>query len=118
MTEPNFQEAYFGPDGRPTIAFMKLWAEAQAGTTAVETGLATAVVDIAALQASLTAALATIATMQTDITTIQSVNAAQQAEIDANDAKFAAIAAITGPSGGSTIDSEARTAIAAIIAAA
>ena len=34
------------------------------------------------------------------------------------EAKVAAVAAVTGPSGGSTIDAEARTAIDAIIAAA
>jgi len=38
-------------------------------------------------------------------------------ELDAANAKLAAIAAIVAPSGGATIDTQARTAIAAVIAA-
>lgn len=38
--------------------------------------------------------------------------------LDAAEAKLAAIAAVTGPAGGATIDAEARTAINAIISGA
>jgi hypothetical protein len=43
---------------------------------------------------------------------------AQDTAIAALEAKLAAIAAVTAPTGGATIDSQSRTAIAAIIAAA
>lgn len=45
------------------------------------------------------------------------VNALQD-RIDVQDAKFAAIAATAAPTGGATVDSQSRTAINAIIAAA
>lgn len=38
--------------------------------------------------------------------------------VDALEAKFTAIAGVTGPTGGATVDSQSRTAINAIIAAA
>jgi len=41
-----------------------------------------------------------------------------QDRIDVQDAKFAAIAATSAPTGGATVDSQSRTAINAIIAAA
>ena len=44
--------------------------------------------------------------------------AALEARVVEAEAKLAAIAAVTGPSGGATIDSQARTAINAIIAGA
>lgn len=58
-----------------------------------------------------------LAEMTDRIVAIEAANVTMQSEIDANTAKFAAIAAITGPTGGVTVDSEARTAINAIIAA-
>lgn len=39
-------------------------------------------------------------------------------EVNALQAKLSAIAAVTAPSGGATVDAQSRTAIAAIIAAA
>lgn len=44
--------------------------------------------------------------------------AAAETDLAAAEAKLAAIAAVTGPTGGATIDAEARTAIDAIIAGA
>jgi hypothetical protein len=41
-----------------------------------------------------------------------------QRRIEAQDAKLAAIAAVVAPTGGATVDAEARAAIAAIIAGA
>ena len=43
---------------------------------------------------------------------------ALEGRLEAAEAQMAAIAAVTGPTGGATIDAEARTAIDAIIAAA
>jgi len=96
---------------------MKLWTEMTATVSTLETALTAAQASIVTLQSGLATAQADIVALQADIVTLQGVDTSQQAGIDANTAKFAAIAAVTGPTGGVVIDSESRTAIDAIIAA-
>ena len=48
----------------------------------------------------------------------QKVLQEMQGRLDALEAKLEAIAAVSAPSGGSTIDAEARTALSAVITAA
>ncbi len=51
----------------------------------------------------------------TDITTLNETLVSLQGQIDDLKARIDAAAAVTAPSGGATVDAEARTAIAAVI---
>lgn len=115
MIEPNLQESYFQTGGQPTIAGIKLLSDFLTRLSTAESDI----VDLAAQVASELAVItADIASANVTISALQSENIAQQAEIDALEAKFAAIAAIANPAGGATVDSQARSAITNILAAA